>query len=229
MLVMHNLSIHRRTRSPFQSVRQPVVSPDLLVVILAAGASRRLGSAKQLVSIGGETLLRRQCRCALDADVGPVLVVLGHDADRHKRLVADLPLDVRVNDEWQEGIAATLRLAVGVAIIRRAALLVLPCDQYRIAPNDLRTLRDTWRLTPTVACVSRWGDCAGSPAILPIAYHEEALSLRGDTGARALLYAQGRSRPAEVVNPRAPYDLDSPRDLTIAQAHSATLRQRFLT
>jgi molybdenum cofactor cytidylyltransferase len=192
------------------------VSPDLLVVILAAGASRRLGSAKQLVSIGGETLLRRQCRCALDADVGPVLVVLGHDADRHKRVVADLPLDVRVNDEWQEGIAATLRLAVGVAIIRRAALLVLPCDQYRIAPNDLRTLRDTWRLAPTVACVSRWGDYAGPPAILPIAYHEQALSLGGDTGARALLYGHGRLRPAELVNPRAPYDLDSPRDLTVA-------------
>src|SRR5216683_1322200 len=157
MLVTRSPSIHRRTRSPVKSVREPVVSPDLLVVILAAGASRRLGRAKQLVSIGGETLLRRQCRCALDADVGPVLVVLGHDADRHKRVVADLPLDVRVNDEWQEGIAATLRLAVGVAIIRRAALLVLPCDQYRIAPNDLRTLRDTWRLAPTVACVCRDG------------------------------------------------------------------------
>ena len=204
------------------------MSPDLLVVILAAGASRRLGSAKQMVSIGGETLLRRQCRCALDADLGPVLVVLGHDADRHKRVVADLPLDVRVNDEWQEGIAATLRLAVGVAIIRRAALLVLPCDQYRIAQNDLRALRDTWRLAPTVACVSRWGDYAGPPAILPIAYHEQALLLGGDTGARALLYGQGRPRPAEVVNPRAPYDLDSPRDLTVAQALSATLRRLCL-
>jgi CTP:molybdopterin cytidylyltransferase MocA len=74
--------------------------------------------------------------------------------------------------------------------------------------------------------VSRWGDYAGPPAILPTAYHEEALSLRGDAGARALLYAQGRPRPAEVVNPRAPYDLDSPRDLTVAQALSATLRGR---
>jgi CTP:molybdopterin cytidylyltransferase MocA len=205
------------------------VSPDLLVVILAAGASRRLGRSKQLVSIGGEVLLRRQCRCALDAGVGPVLVVLGHDADRHKRVVADLQLDVRVNDEWQEGIAATLRLAVGVAIARRAALLVFPCDQYRITPNDLRTLRDRWRLAPTVACLSRCGEYAGPPAILPIAYHERALSLRGDTGARALLYGQGRLQPAEVVNPRAPYDLDSPQDLTVAQALSASLRGRCLT
>jgi CTP:molybdopterin cytidylyltransferase MocA len=101
-------------------------------------------------------------------------------------------------------------------------LLVLPCDQYRIAPNDLRTLRDTWRLAPTVACVSRWGEYAGPPAILPVAYHEQALSLRGDTGARALLYGPRRPRPAEVVNPRAPHDLDSPRDLVLAQALSAT-------
>jgi molybdenum cofactor cytidylyltransferase len=202
------------------------VLPDLLVVILAAGASRRLGTSKQLVSIGGETLLRRQCRCALDASVGPVLVVLGHDADRHKRVVADLQVDVRVNDEWQEGIAATLRLAIGVAMIRRAALLVLPCDQYRITPNDLSTLRNTWRVAPTVACLSRWGEYAGPPAILPVAYHQQALLLRGDTGARALLYGQEHPRPAEVVNPRAPYDLDSPRDLTIAQALSATLRGR---
>src|SRR6266404_4964739 len=107
-------------------------------------------------------------------------------------------------------------------------ILVLPCDQYRIAPNDLRTLRDTWRLAPTVACVPRWGDYSGPPAILPIAYHEQALSLGGDTGARALLYGQGRPRPADVVNPRAPYDLDSPRDLTVAQALSATLRGRCL-
>jgi CTP:molybdopterin cytidylyltransferase MocA len=193
------------------------LSPDLLVVILAAGASRRLGSAKQLVSIGGEALLRRQCRCALKARVGRVLVILGSDADQHRRVIADLPIEVRVNDEWHEGIAATLRHAVGVAIVRRAASLILPCDQYRITPNDLRALRDTWRLAPSAACVSRWQDYAGPPAILPIECYEEVLALRGDTGARAVLYHPQRPRPLEVANERATYDLDSPHDLTVAQ------------
>jgi molybdopterin-guanine dinucleotide biosynthesis protein A len=114
------------------------VWPDLLVVILAAGASRRLGRSKQLVSIGGELLLRRQCRCALDAGVGPVLVVLGHDADRHKRVVADLQLDVRVNDEWQEGIAATLRLAVADA---RSAAPPYISQNATIVGRDMRVLR----------------------------------------------------------------------------------------
>src|SRR5258708_35726162 len=91
MLVTRSLSIHRRIRSPFKSVRESVLSPDLLVVILAAGASRRLGRAKQLVSIGGEPLLRRQGRCALRARGGRVVVILGCDAGRHRRRDLGLP------------------------------------------------------------------------------------------------------------------------------------------
>lgn len=215
---MRSLCIRKRSRRPFTAVRASVLSPDLLVVILAAGASRRLGSAKQLVSIGGEPLLRRQCRCALSASVGRVLVVLGCDADRHRRVIADLPVEVCVNDQWQEGMAATLGRAVGVAIERRAASLILPCDLYRITPNDLRTLRDTWLLEPSAACVSRGQDYAGPPAILPIECYAEILNLRGDTGARALLYNPQRPRPLEVVNQRATYDLDSLHDMAIAQS-----------
>ena len=145
-------------------------------------------------------------------------MILGCDAERHRRVIADLPVEVRVNDAWQEGIAATLRHAVGVAIVRRAASLVLPCDQYRITPSDLRTLHDTWSLAPSSACVSRWHDYAGPPAILPIECYEGVLRLRGDTGARALLYSPQWPRPLEVANRRATYDLDSPQDLTIAQS-----------
>src|SRR5216684_1139625 len=81
--------------------------PDLVVAVLAAGASRRLGRAKQLVPIGGEPLLRRQCRCALSARVGEVLAILGCDEAQHREVIVDLPVDVRVNDEWEEGLAAT--------------------------------------------------------------------------------------------------------------------------
>jgi CTP:molybdopterin cytidylyltransferase MocA len=97
-------------------------------------------------------------------------------------------------------------------------LIILPCDQYRIAPNDLRTLHDTWRLAPSVACLSRWHDYAGPPAILPIECYEEVLGLRGDTGTRALLYDPQRPRPIEVANPRAISDLDWPLDIAVAQS-----------
>jgi len=195
--------------------------PDLVVAVLAAGASRRLGRAKQLVPIGGEPLLRRQCRCALSARVGEVLAILGCDEAQHREVIVDLPVDVRVNDEWEEGLAATLRSAVRAAKERQAALLVLPCDQYRIIPDDLRTLYNHWRWTPSIACVSRWGRYAGPPAILPIHYYDHVLRLRGDIGARSLLYDRHRPSPGEIRNPRAASDLDSPEELRIAKQWTA--------
>jgi len=190
---------------------------DVVVAVLAAGASRRLGRPKQLLRVAGEPQLRRQCRCALDAAVGDVVVILGSNADQHRRVISDLPVDVCVNEEWTEGLAATLRRAIGAAQQRRAALLVLPCDQYRIVPEDLRALSERWRLVPAKACVSRAGCYAGPPAILPIEYHHDVLRLRGDVGARSILFASERP-PAELVNPRAAFDLDSPEDATIAES-----------
>jgi len=190
--------------------------PDLVVTVLAAGASRRLGRPKQLVPIGGEPLLRRQCRCALKAQVGDVVVILGCDEAQHREVIADLPVSVRLNDEWEEGLAATLRSAVQVAKERRAALLVVACDQYRIIPDDLRALYTRWRWAPCVAYVSRWGCYAGPPAILPIHYFDDVLRLRGDVGARSLLYHSQRACPDEITNPRAAFDLDSPEEMRIA-------------
>jgi len=127
-----------------------------------------------------------------------------------------------VNNEWQEGLAATIRSAVRAANERQAALLVLPCDQYRIIPYDLRTLYDRWRWTPGIACVPRWGRYAGPPAILPIDYHDDALRLRADVGARSLLYDIRRPRPDEIPNPRATFDLDLPEEMRIASEWTAS-------
>src|ERR1700716_1366964 len=97
--------------------------PDLVVAVLAAGASRRLGRAKQLVPVGGEPLLRRQCRCALSARVGEVVAILGCDEAHHREVIVDLPVAVQVNDEWEEGLAGTLRAGVrgGLGPLRGSA------------------------------------------------------------------------------------------------------------
>lgn len=79
--------------------------PELVAAELAAGASRRLGRAKQLMPIGGEPLLRRQCGRAPSARVGEVMPILGCDEAQHRDVIVDLPVDARVNDEWEEGLA----------------------------------------------------------------------------------------------------------------------------
>ena len=204
--------------------RWQVPVPDLVVAVLAAGASRRLGQPKQLVPLDGEPLLRRQCRCALAAGLGEVVVVLGANEHQHRTVITDLPVEVTVNQEWTEGLASTLRVAVCAAQRRRAALLVLPCDQYRITPGDLRTLRDRWYAAPSIAWMSVSDGYAGPPAILPDQYFEQVLELRGDAGARSVLRAAQAPAVREMVNPRATFDLDSPADLNIAVAWRPTRR-----
>src|SRR5205823_6575293 len=97
---------------PVRGRRSRVMRPGTAAVILAAGASTRLGQPKQLIVLGGETLLDRAVRVAAEAGCWPVVVVLGADA---RRVLARCPLRsaaVLVNPWWQEGMASSLRLGV---------------------------------------------------------------------------------------------------------------------
>ena len=186
----------------------------LLVAILAAGASRRLGSPKQLIPIDGVPLARRQCRVALAAQLGPVAIVVGSRAAEVIAAVADLPVEICLNPDWEEGMAASLRRGVLAARQSRAdALLVLACDQYRVTADDLCRLHDVWRDAGGVACVSRAGEHLGPPAVLPADRYDAVLGLRGDGGARPVLFDPRRLRPREVQIPNAFFDLDHPHDL----------------
>jgi molybdenum cofactor cytidylyltransferase len=189
----------------------------LLVAILAAGASRRLGVPKQLVAIDGMPLVRRQCLVALASRVGPVAAIVGSHGSDVASALADLPIDICWNHEWQEGMAASIRLAVTAArVSHAAALLVLACDQHRITACDLQHLRDVWRENRGRACLSRAGEHLGPPAMLPSECYDQLLRVRGDTGARPVLFDGRRLPPLEVRNPRAGFDVDYPHDVGLS-------------
>ncbi len=177
--------------------------------ILAAGASRRLGRPKQLVPFDGEPLLRRQCRIALTSDIGSVFVILGCKAAECAALIADLPVGVMINDGWEEGMAASLRLAARQAIDDAAdALLILHGDQHGVTSNALRQLHAAWQANPVRPHLSRDGNHLGPPVIIPADHFEAMLQLRGDVGARRVL-----QQPVEVVIAGASLDLNESSQL----------------
>jgi len=186
-------------------------------VILAAGASTRLGQPKQLVRLEGESLLHRTARLALEAGCSPVLVVLGFEAETLRAELRGLNVDVVVNHEWQEGMGASLRS--GMEALRKTdpqpnAVLVLVCDQPRLAAAHLRTLlahhQSARRIAITASVYARR---AGVPAIFAAKLFSALLASSGDRGARNLI----RAHAAEVQGipwPAGELDLDLPEDLT---------------
>ncbi|MCI0366462.1 MAG: nucleotidyltransferase family protein [Phycisphaerales bacterium] len=188
---------------------------ELLIAILAAGASQRLGQPKQLVDVNGEPLLRRQCRVAIEARVAPVAAICGCQADTCIAQIADLPVTIRRNEQWREGIASSIREAVGAAIeIHAGALLILHGDQYRVTAEDLRGLHAAWIASDSsMACRSRHADYTGPPVILPAALFGKLLKLRGDEGARPVLSGLDAASLIEVTMPNAVHDLDLPAQL----------------
>jgi CTP:molybdopterin cytidylyltransferase MocA len=191
-------------------------APKLLVAVLAAGASRRLGRSKQLVEIDDEPLVRRQYRIAVNADVGDVVVILGCRARDCAAALGNAPCaSVRVNEHWEEGLASSIRTAVHAALDADASgLMLVHGDQYAITSDDLRSLRAAWLTTGgTKACRSWHEDYFGPPVILPTRCFDAALRLRGDDGARDVLRALGRDETVQVHLPSAIYDLDEPAQL----------------
>ncbi len=174
-------------------------------VVLAAGASTRMGAPKQLATIGGETLLERAVRTAREAGCSPVVVVLGASAGRIAERCDLGDAAVAVNDGWSEGMASSIRS--GVRALGRIAedadgAVLMTCDQPAVTAKHLRGLMATGEAT-----ASRYAGRNGVPAYLPKAEFAQLMELSGDAGARTLLV---HARSVELVH--GELDIDTAED-----------------
>jgi molybdenum cofactor cytidylyltransferase len=189
------------------------VMPKAGAVVLAAGASRRLGRPKQLIPIEGESLLRRTARLALEAGCAPIVVVLGFEAERMAAELADLHVATAVNANWSSGMGSSLRC--GVAAARRArpemdALLLLVCDQPSLTVDHLRTLLALHGSGSAPVTASAYAGRSGVPAVFAPRFFPELERIEGDCGARDLIV--GHNTQA-VPWPEGARDVDFPEDL----------------
>ena len=182
------------------------------VVLLAAGASRRLGRAKQLVEAEGEPLVRRAARCALATEPLHMVVVLGAAEGAVRAALSGLRFDASFCERWEEGMGRSLADGLGALDARCAGALVVLCDQVALTPEHLVALRDAWRRSPSGAAASGYGGVAGVPALLPRAWFEALAREPGDRGARALLLRNMRDVTV-LPNESLARDVDVPRDL----------------
>lgn len=195
------------------------MTTSLHVLILAAGASTRLGQPKQLVKLGGRPALHIVVSNAVSLAGHGVTVVIGAHAREMTHLLAHSPASVIVNRHWEEGMGSSLRFGVAALPPACDAVLVLLGDQVGVTADDLKRLASAWKGEESMIAASVYDQHVGVPAIFPRLCFSELMDVRGDHGARRVL-ERNSYRLVRVPMPNAAIDLDTPEDL-------AALTERF--
>lgn len=203
---------------PAMSPNSPKASLPIPAILLAAGASARLGQPKQLLRLpafGEETLLDRAARLALEAGATRVFVVLGAYADEIEHSAHLTHCDIVRNAEWREGMASSLRAGIQAVIEQSPATtgaLLMVCDQPALSAEHLRQLLAIHASQPEVIAASYYADRFGVPVVVPRSLFPALLQLTGDQGARAILQQTEFERVA-IPFPSGEWDIDTAEDL----------------
>jgi molybdenum cofactor cytidylyltransferase len=187
-------------------------SDTLHAVVLAAGASTRFGSPKQLVRLSGRPLLHTAVTRAAEVTGNALIVVLGAGAAQLAPLLKHSAGSIVINHYWREGIASSIRAAVARLPATCAGVMLILADQAAVSADDLKRLAGTWRKQPHYIVAALYGGVCGAPAIFPRTSFRELAQLRGDAGARTLL-RRNADRIIRVPMPSAALDVDTPEDL----------------
>lgn len=173
-----------------------------------------MGEPKQLLRVGGESLVRRAAEAVLAAGCAETFVVLGANAPLIQRELEDVAARIVINDSWREGMSASLR--GGIEAVEKlssaadAALITL-CDQPFVGARTLARLIESYRATNAPVVASAYSDARGVPALFDRALFAELKSLRGEAGARQII-ARHANEAAFVEAPEAGFDLDTAED-----------------
>ncbi len=191
-------------------------APSIAIIIVAAGASTRMGRPKQLLPYGGRTFLRNAAEMAVASVCRPIIVVLGAYADQLQSEIDGLPVQPVVNERWTEGLGSSIR--AGLEALERCdregaaeALVLMLCDQPFVTPAVINDLVVAYRSSGKEIIASEYGGTLGVPALFGREYFPELAALSGPAGAKQVIAAH-TSEVARVPFPQGTIDIDTPED-----------------
>jgi molybdenum cofactor cytidylyltransferase len=160
------------------------------IILLAAGASVRLGKAKQLLPYKGSNLLNYALKHALHAKASQVVLILGAEASLVAKNVEQENVYIVQNREWEEGISSSIRTGLNALLkllptVSYAIFMV--CDQPFITFSHLDELIKTQYKSGKPIVASGYENAVGTPALFHKTYFPELLELKGDKGAKKII------------------------------------------
>jgi molybdenum cofactor cytidylyltransferase len=190
-------------------------------VVLAAGASTRMGGPKLLLPLGGEPLVRRTVRQVAAAGFDEVLVVVGSEHEQVLAALEDLKVRHVVNPDYRTGMSSSFRAAVAALEISEAALFAL-ADQPFVTAVAYGRVLEAWRSRPSGIVSVRYGDVTAPPHLFAREFFPELAAL--EHGARPVLQRHHDRMTVLDFPPDLLLDIDTPEDYERAKARLSAER-----
>lgn len=169
-----------------------MIDHRIAILLLAAGASRRMrGRDKLLEEAGGKPLLRRVADTAWASSASEVIVVLGARAEARRDTLGTAPLRVVENRQWQSGMASSIRCGIEALGTNVDGVIILLGDMPDVGSDLLDRLIavfDPERGIDIVRPVAASGP-VGNPVLFGQAHFPALGALSGDTGAKSVIAA----------------------------------------
>ena len=184
------------------------------IIVLAAGASRRMKEPKQLLRFQGRTLLRRAAQTALESIYHPVVVVLGANFEPSKAEIEDLAVEIVFNKNWQCGLSSSIKAGVEnlLQIAPDAAAVVITlADQPLVTALHLNLFAEKFEQSRNAVIAAEYNKTLGVPALFAREIFNDLGKLPGDKGAKPLI-EKHRPSLSTIALPEAAFDIDTPQD-----------------
>jgi len=187
-------------------------------ILLAAGSATRMGRNKVLLPLGGETVLRRAVRAALAAGLSPVLVVLGHEAERAEAELAGLPVRAVRNPDHARGLNTSLSAGAEALPAEAQAAVVLLADMPGVSAELIGEVVARYQATRAPLVTALYGEIPAPPTLYDRSLFPELRGGEGEGRGRELVRRHW-VRAEKVPGPEAALaDLDVPADYERARA-----------
>ena len=187
-----------------------MASPSVAAILLAAGASRRMGSCKQLLQLGGKTVIALCLDALLQGGVEQVVVVVAPAGDEVERTARKYPVHVVRNAEADGDMAASIRTGRGALAPGTTGVLIALCDYPLVLADTISTLTESHGRDPQSIIIPCHKGRRGHPPLLPRRLLDE---LAPPFTLRDLLRADPqRIRQLDLADPGVLVDMDTPED-----------------
>ena len=162
------------------------------IILLAAGASSRLGKPKQLLQYKGKTLLQHALQIGIATEMSPIITVLGANSELVRQPVEHKNIHTVINKEWSEGMASSIRCGMQQLLTIAPAVegvIIMVCDQPFVTSKLLTDLVEKHQLTGKPIIASSYTNNLGTPALFDTTIFALLNLLKGDSGAKKMMQA----------------------------------------